>query len=77
MQILFDAQAGNSHLARNLNKKVNMQCTKMKTHTEACHPCKTSKPDNFLPIVVTSIHKKIPSNCRDFNEISIYARSCL
>ena len=40
-----------------LVKKVTMQCTKVKTHTDACNPCKINKTDNFSPILVTSMHK--------------------
>ena len=40
-----------------LVKKLTMQCTKMKTHTDACCPCKINKTSNFSPILVTSIHK--------------------
>ena len=40
-----------------LVKKVTMQCTKMKNHTDACYPCKINKTGNFSPILVTSIHK--------------------
>ena len=56
-QVLFDLRAGNSNLAKSLMKKVNMQCTKMKTHTDACYPSKINKTSNFSPILVTSIHK--------------------
>ena len=38
-------------------KKVTMQCTKMKTHTDACYPCKISKTNYFTHILGTSIHK--------------------
>ena len=34
-----------------------MQCTKIKTHTDACYLCKINKTDHFSPILVTSIHK--------------------
>ena len=34
-----------------------MQCTKMKTHTDACYPCKISKTNYFSHILVTSIHR--------------------
>ena len=44
-------------LPKVLVKKVNMQCTKMKTHTEACYPCKITKTNIFLPILVTSIYE--------------------
>ena len=40
-----------------LVKKVTMQCTKIKTHTDACYPCKINKTNQFSPILVTSIHK--------------------
>ena len=40
-----------------LVKKVTMQCTKMKTHTGACYPCKIDKTNHFSPILVTSVHK--------------------
>ena len=56
-QVLFDLRAGNSNLAKVLVKKVTMQCTKMKTHTGACYPCKINKTSNFSPVLVTSIHK--------------------
>ena len=55
-QVLFDLRAGNSNLAKSLGEKVTMQCTKMKTHTDACYPCKINKTSNFFPILVTSIH---------------------
>ena len=56
-QVLCDLRAGNSNLAKSLSEKVTMQCTKMKTHTEACYPCKINKTSNFSPILVTSIQK--------------------
>ena len=40
-----------------LVKKVTMQCTKMKTHTDACYPSRINKTNHFSPILVTSIHK--------------------
>ena len=40
-----------------LVKKVTMQCTKIKTHTDACYPCKINKTDHFSPILMTSMHK--------------------
>ena len=40
-----------------LVKKVTMPCIKIKTHRDACHPCKINKTNNFFPILVTSIHK--------------------
>ena len=52
-QVLFDIQAGNSNLARSLGEKVAMQCTKMKTHTDACYPCKINKTNHFSLILVT------------------------
>ena len=33
-----------------------MQCTKMKTHTDACYPCKINKTNHFSPTLVTSIN---------------------
>ena len=56
-QVLFDLRAGNSNLAKVSVKKVTMQCTKMKTHTEACYPFKINKTNHFSPILVTSVHK--------------------
>ena len=56
-QDLFDIRVGNSNLAKNLSEKVTMQCTKMKTPTEASYPCKVNKGNHFSPILVTSIHK--------------------
>ena len=56
-RVLFDIRAGNSNLAKVLVKKVTMQCTKMKTHTDACYPCKINKTNHFRPILVTSVHK--------------------
>ena len=38
-----------------LVKKVTMQCTKMKTHTEACFPSKLTKTNHFPPILVSLI----------------------
>ena len=40
-----------------LVKKVTMQCTKMKTQTNAFYLCKINKTNNFSPILVTSIYK--------------------
>ena len=40
-----------------LVKKVTMQCTKVKIHTDACYPRKINKTNHFSPILVTSIHK--------------------
>ena len=40
-----------------LVKKLTMQCTKMKTHADACYPCKINKTNHFSPILVTSVHK--------------------
>ena len=37
-----------------------MECTKMKTHTDACYPRKINKTNDFAPILVTSIHKNWP-----------------
>ena len=56
-QVLFDLRAGNSNLAKSLTEKLTMQCTKMKTHTDAYYPCKINKASNFSPILVTSIRK--------------------
>ena len=58
-QVLFDVRVGNSDLAKSLAlvKKVTMQCTRMKTHTEACYPCKITKTNHFPPTLVTSIHE--------------------
>ena len=42
-QVLFGIRAGNSNLAKSLNEKVTIQCTKMKTHTDACYPCKSKQ----------------------------------
>ena len=39
--------------------EVTMQCTKIKTHTDACYLCKINKTDHFSPILVTSIHKTV------------------
>ena len=40
-----------------LAKKVTMQCTKIKNHTDACYPCKIKKTNHFSPVLVTSEHK--------------------
>ena len=40
-----------------LVKKVTMQCTKTKTHTDACYPWKINKTNHFSPILVTSVPK--------------------
>ena len=40
-----------------LVKKVTMQCTKIKTDTDACYPCKINKTNHFSPILVTSVPK--------------------
>ena len=56
-QVLLDVRAGNSNLAKVLVKKLTIQCTKMKTHTNVCYPCKINKTKNFSPILVTSVHK--------------------
>ena len=55
--VLFDIRAGNSNLAKSLDEKVTMQCTKMKTHADACYPCKINKTNPFSPVLVTSVHK--------------------
>ena len=55
-QVLFDIRAGSSNLVKKV-KKVTMQCTKMKTHTDACYPCKINKTNHFSPILVTSVPK--------------------
>ena len=34
-----------------------MQCTKMKTNTDAYYPCKINKTNNFSPILVTTLDK--------------------
>ena len=52
---IFEQQ--NSNLAKCLSEKVAMQCTKMKTHTDACYPCKINKTNHFSPILVTSVGK--------------------
>ena len=56
-QVLFGIRAGNSNLAKSLSDKVTMQCTKMKTHTDACYPCTINKTNHFSHILVTSMHK--------------------
>ena len=56
-QVLFDIRAENSNLAKVSVKTVTMECTKMKTQTDACYPCKINKTNHFSPILVTSIHK--------------------
>ena len=33
-----------------LVKKLTMQCTKMKTHTDACYPCKITRTDLFCQV---------------------------
>ena len=57
-QVLLDIRVANSNLAKSLSEKsITMQCTKMKTHTQACYPCKINKTNHFPPILVTSIQK--------------------
>ena len=47
-----------------LVEKITIQCTKIKTHTDACYSCKINKTNNFSPILVTSVHKT-DSFCSD------------
>ena len=72
-QVLFDVEKEIQIWPKVLVKKITMQCIKIKTHTDACYPCKINKTNHFSPILVTSIHKTdFFSDYRDLYGIPIY-----